>query len=59
MDLVAATQEAQAKNEWLTKRDVVDVLVYCLRPRVRLRVLEGPVLGGVREVLPRAGGVAS
>ena len=31
MDLVAATQEAQAKNEWLTKRDVVDVLVYCLR----------------------------
>ena len=31
MDLVAATQEAQAKNEWLTKRDVVDVLGYCLR----------------------------
>ena len=31
VDLVAATQEAQAKNEWLTKRDMVDVLVYCLR----------------------------
>lgn len=31
MDLVAAVKEAQTKNEWLTRRDMVDVLVHSLR----------------------------
>lgn len=31
VDLVAAVTEAQTKNEWLTKRDMVDVLAHSLR----------------------------